>query len=346
MKRFLRSPTRLSSPARVLQRLDAKISRAASVLLLAVGAAAGSGAVHAQDYPTKPVRFVLGLAPGGSTDVIARLVAQKLSEAWGQNVLVDNRPGAGGTIGADLVVKAQPDGYTLFVGGFGPNAIAPALFAKLPYDPYKDFVHVTLLVTLPLAMIVPASSPISGVKELIEQAKAKPGFLRYGSVGIGSSPHVFIELMNLRAGTSTVHVPYKGGPAALTGLLAGEVDYAMTSISTALAQLGAGRVRAIAVTSANASPRLPGVPPIASVLPGYEGLEFHGLHAPAKTPKHIVAKLQQDVATVLRRPDVKDRLDVLAMDIQASSTEDASAFIRKQIDTWTAVARKANVRAD
>lgn len=184
------------------------------------------------------------------------------------------------------------------------------------------------------------------IKELIEQAKAKPGMLRYGSVGIGSSPHVFIELMNLRAGISTVHVPYKGGPAALTGLLAAEVDYAMTSISTALAQLGAGRVRAIAVTSANASPRLPGVPPISSVLPGYEGLEFHGLHAPAKTPKHIVAKLQQDVANVLRRPDVKDRLDVLAMDIQASSTEDASAFIRKQIDTWTAVARKANVRAD
>lgn len=308
--------------------------------------AAGAGATPAQDFPNKPVRFVLGLAPGGSTDVVARIVAQKLSESWGQNVLVDNRAGAGGTIGADLVVKSQPDGYTLFVGGFGPNAIAPGLYSKLPYDPYTDFEHVTLMVTLPLAMIVPAASPVAGVKELMEQAKAKPGTFRYGSVGIGSSPHVFIELMNLRGGVTTVHLPYKGGPAALTGVLASEVDYAMTSISTALTQLAAGRIRAIAVTSADASPRLPGVPPISSILPGYEGLEFHGLHAPAKTPKHIVAKLQQDVANVLRRPEVKERLDVLAMDIQASTPAQCAAFIRKQIDTWTAVARKANVRAD
>ena len=316
-------------------------------ILLAIALlSGGAGAAHAQDFPNKPVRFILGLAPGGSTDVVARIVAQKLSESWGQNVLVDNRAGAGGTIGADLVVKAQPDGYTLFVGGFGPNAIAPSLYPKLPYDPDKDFAHVTLMVTLPLAMIVPAASPVAGLKELIEQAKSKPGILRYGSVGIGSSPHVFIELINLRTGSSTVHVPYKGGGAALTGMLASEVDFAMTSISTALAQLTAGRLRAIAVTSAEASPRLPGVPPISSILPGYEGLEFHGLHAPAKTPKHIVTKLQQDVAKVLHRPDVKERLDVLAMDVRASTPEQCAAFIRKQIDTWTAVARKANVRAD
>ncbi len=319
------------------------ISAATAFLSVALGV---PGPVHSQDFPTKPVRFVLGLAPGGSTDVVAHLVAQRLAEAWGHNVLVDNRPGAGGTIGADLVVKAQPDGYTLFVGGFGPNAIAPGLYTQLPYDPYKDFAHVTLMVTLPLALIVPASSTLGSVKELIEQARAKPGMLKYGSVGIGSSPHVFIELMNLRAGVNTVHVPYKGGPAALTGLLASEVDYAMTSISTALAQLGAGRVRALAVTSANASQRLPGVPPISSVLPGYEGLEFHGLHAPARTPQHLVAKIQRDVAGVLRRPDVKERLDVLAMDVQASTPDECAAFIRKQIDTWTAVARKANVRAD
>jgi len=300
----------------------------------------------AQQYPNKPVRFVLGLAPGGSTDVIARLVAQKLSEMWGQNVLVDNRVGAGGTIGADLVVKAQPDGYTLFVGGFGPNAIAPGLYSKLPYDPYKDFTHVTLMVTLPLVMIVSASSPATGLKELIERAKAKPGALRYSSIGVGSSPHVFIELINMRAGISTVHVPYKGAPAALTAVIASEVDYSMTSISTALTQLGAGKIRAIALTSANPTPRLPGVPPVASVLPDYEGLEFHTLQAPANTPKQIVTKLQHDVAIVLHMPDVKQRLDVLAMDVQASTPEQCAAFIKQQIDTWTAVARKANVRAD
>jgi tripartite-type tricarboxylate transporter receptor subunit TctC len=302
--------------------------------------------LYAQQYPNKPVRFVLGLAPGGSTDVIARLVAQKLSEMWGQNVLVDNRVGAGGTIGADLVVKAQPDGYTLFVGGFGPNAIAPGLYSKLPYDPYKDFTHVTLMVTLPLVMIVSASSPATGLKELIERAKAKPVALRYSSIGVGSSPHVFIELINMRAGISTVHVPYKGAPAALTAVIASEVDYSMTSISTALTQLGAGKIRAIAVTSANPTPRLPGVPPVASVLPDYEGLEFHTLQAPANTPKQIVTKLQHDVAIVLHMPDVKQRLDVLAMDVQASTPEQCAAFIKQQIDTWTAVARKANVRAD
>jgi tripartite-type tricarboxylate transporter receptor subunit TctC len=302
---------------------------------------------HAQqDYPNKPVRIVIGLAPGGSTDVVARTVAHGLSELWGQNVLVDNRTGAGGTIGADIVVKAPPDGYTLFVGGFGPNAIAPSLYAKLPYDPYKDFTHVTLMVTLPLVMLVPASSPIAGVKELIETAKAKPGTLRYGSIGVGSSPHVFIELVNLRAGTRTIHVPYKGALAALTGLVSSEVDYTMTSISSAQTQLPSGRVRAIAVTSATPTPRLPGVPPIASVLPGYEGLEFHGLHGPAKMPSKVVAKVQHDVASVLGRADVKKRLDALAMDIRATSSEEAAAFITKQIDTWTAVARKANVRAE
>jgi tripartite-type tricarboxylate transporter receptor subunit TctC len=309
-------------------------------------AGGGAGMLHAQDYPNKPVRIIIGLAPGGSTDVIARIVAQGLSEIWGQNVLVDNRVGAGGTIGADLVVKAQPDGYTLFVGGFGPNAIAPGLYSKLPYDPYKDFTHVTLLVTLPLALIVSSSSPVTGVKDLIERAKSKPDTLKYGSIGVGSSPHVFIELMNMRAGISTVHVPYKGAVAALTAVLSSEVDYGMSSISTALPQLATGRIRAIAVTSANATPRLPGVPPIASVLPGYEGLEFHTMHAPAHTPKNIVTKLQQDVAKVLHRPEVKARLDLLAMDVQASTPEQCDAFIRKQIDIWTAVARKANVRAD
>jgi tripartite-type tricarboxylate transporter receptor subunit TctC len=316
-------------------------------IAVVIGALAAGAAAHAQqNYPSKPVRFVLGLPPGGSTDVIARTVAQRLAEQWRQNVIVDNRVGAGGTIGADLVVKAPPDGYTYFVGGFGPNAIAPGLYPKLPYDPYTDFTHITLMVTLPLVMLVPASSPLAGVKELIETARAKPGMLRYGSIGVGSSPHVFIELMNLKAGTSTVHIPYKGAIAALTGLIQSEVDYAMTSISTAQTQLPSGRVRAIAVTSATPSSRLPGVPPIASVLPGYEGLEFHGLHGPAKMPPQIVAKVQQDVATVLHRPDVKDRLDALAMDIRASSSAEAAAFIKKQIEIWTAVARKANVRAD
>src|ERR1700704_2012829 len=201
---------------------------------------------HAQNYPERPVRFIGGTVPGGSTDTIARIVAQGLSASWGQNVVVDNRPGAGGTLAADMVVKAQPDGYTLFVGGFGPIAMAGSLYPGLPYDPAKDFAHVTLMVTFPNVLVVPATSPITSIKELIMQAKAKPGALKYGSSGVGGSTHVFLELMNMRAGISTVHIPYKGGAPAVTGLLSGEVNYAAPAVSTALALLAAGRIRALA----------------------------------------------------------------------------------------------------
>jgi tripartite-type tricarboxylate transporter receptor subunit TctC len=306
----------------------------------------GAATAFGQSYPSKPVRFIVGTAAGGSTDTIGRIVAQELSRSWGQNVVVDNRPGAGATIAADLVAKSQPDGYTVLVGGFGPIAMAGSLYPKLPYDPANDFAHVTLMVSFPNVVVVPDSSSISSLKNLIEQAKARPGVLKYGSSGVGGSGHVFIELMNLSTGVNTVHVPYRGGPSALAGMLGGEVDYVLPAISTALGLLSAKRVRALAVTSANASPRLPNVPPISSTLPGYDALEFHGLHAPAKTPQYIVAKLQRDVSTILRRADVKERLDSLAMDVSANSTEEFSNFIRKQIQIWTKVGRAANIRAD
>lgn len=307
---------------------------------------AGAAAAYGQSYPTKPVRFIVGTAPGGSTDTIARIVAQELSKTWGQNVVVDNRPGAGATIAADLVAKSQPDGYTLFVGGFGPIAMAGSLYPKLPYDPANDFAHVTLMVSFPNVVVVSDSSAISSLKDLIAQAKAKPGVLKYGSSGVGGSGHVFVELMNLNAGINTVHVPYRGAPLALAGMLSGEVDYVLPAISTALSLLSANRVRALAVTSANASPRLPNVPTIASTLPGYDALEFHGLHAPVKTPQYVVAKLQREVSTILRRADVKERLDSLAMDASGNSSEEFSSFIRRQIETWSKVGRAANVRAD
>ena len=307
---------------------------------------AGAAAAYGQSYPTKPVRFIVGTAPGGSTDTIARIVAQELSKTWGQNVVVDNRPGAGATIAADLVAKSQPDGYTLFVGGFGPIAMAGSLYPKLPYDPANDFAHVTLMVSFPNVVVVSDSSAISSLKDLIAQAKAKPGVLKYGSSGVGGSGHVFVELMNLNAGINTVHVPYRGAPLALAGMLSGEVDYVLPAISTALSLLSANRVRALAVTSANASPRLPNVPTIASTLPGYDALEFHGLHAPLKTPQYVVAKLQREVSTILRRADVKERLDSLAMDASGNSSEEFSSFIRRQVQTWSKVGRAANVRAD
>ncbi len=307
----------------------------------------GARALHAQDYPVKPVRFIVGFAAGGASDTLARIVAQKLTESWGQNVVVDNRTGAGGTIGADMVVRAQPDGYTIFVGDFGPNVLAGSLYAKLPYDPFTGFAHVTQMVSFPLVLLVPAASPLAGVKDLIEQAKAKAGGLRYSSSGIGTSPHMFIELINLMANVTTTPIHYKGGAPALVGLVAGEGDFSMVSVSTALAQLSAGKIRAIGVTSAKAVSRLPTVPPIGNTLPGYDAVSFYGLHAPAQTPPQIVAKLQQEVSKVMRRPEVKERFDGLGMDVVPGNTPlEFTAFMRKQINIWTKVAKAANVRAD
>ena len=319
-------------------------------LLIAMSAltvALDTSSAAAQDYPARPVRFVVGFAAGGASDTVARIVGQKLAESWGQNVVVDNRTGAGGTIAADMVVKAQPDGYTIFVGDFGPSVLAGSLYAKLPYDPFSSFAHVTRMVTFPLVLLVPAASPLNTVRDLIAQAKAKPGALRYSSSGIGTSPHLFLEMINMTANVSTTPIHYKGGAPALIGLIAGEGDYSMVSVSTALAQLSAGKVRAIGVTSAKPVSRLPNVPPIGATLPGYDAVAFYGLHAPAQTPAAIVAKLHQEVGKVLARAEVKERLDGLGMEVAPSaSPQEFTAYVRKQIDTWTAVAKAANVRAE
>jgi tripartite-type tricarboxylate transporter receptor subunit TctC len=313
----------------------------------ALTVALDTSSAAAQDYPARPVRFVVGFAAGGASDTVARIVGQKLAESWGQNVVVDNRTGAGGTIAADMVVKAQPDGYTIFVGDFGPSVLAGSLYAKLPYDPFSSFAHVTRMVTFPLVLLVPAASPLNSVRDLIAQAKAKPGALRYSSSGIGTSPHLFLEMINMTANVSTTPIHYKGGAPALIGLIAGEGDYSMVSVSTALAQLSAGKVRAIGVTSAKPVSRLPNVPPIGATLPGYDAVAFYGLHAPAQTPAAIVAKLHQEVGKVLARAEVKERLDGLGMEVAPSaSPQEFTAYVRKQIDTWTAVAKAANVRAE
>ena len=318
----------------------------AFALFLALSLSAAR-APYAQDYPAKPVRLVVGFAAGGASDTLARIVAQKLTESWGQNVVVDNRTGAGGTIGADMVVRAQPDGYTVFVGDFGPNVLAGSLYAKLPYDPYAGFAHVTQMVSFPLVLLVPAASTLNGVKDLIEQTRAKPGGLRYSSAGVGTSPHMFIELINLMANVTTTPIHYKGGAPALIGLVAGEGDFSMVSVSTALAHISAGKIRAVGVTSAKPVARLPNVPPIGNTLAGYDAVSFYGLHAPPQTPPQIVAKLQQEVSNVMRRPDVKERFDGLGMDVAATNTsQEFTAFMRKQIDTWTTVAKAANVRAE
>ena len=333
------------------QRLTLESSRRRLVLktgacLLAAPLAWSSGAVHAQTYPTKPVHFIIPFAPGGSADIVARLVSIKLSESLGQAVVVDSRPGAGGTIAADSVAKAPPDGYTLLVADFGPNVVAGSLYPKLPYDPAKDFSHVVLMVTFPFVLMVPASSSIKSLPELIAQAKAKPGALRYSSAGIGASSHLLAEMMNRLAGIEAQHVPYTGGAPALQALLTGEVDFTIQSVSVAQTMVGAGKVRALGVTNTTPVPSLPDVPPLATVLRGYEGLNFHGLLAPAQTPAPIIAKLNQEVTKVLQMPDVKKRLDEMSMDASPGTPEAFAAFLTRQMSTWTALVRSANIRAE
>ncbi len=315
-------------------------------LAMMVIAAQGAVAQPAPQFPARALRLVVPFAPGGSTDTLARIMGQKLTESLGQPVIVDNRMAAGGIVGADLVAKAQPDGHTLLVGAISTMAIAPALFAKLPYDPVNDYAHVGLWVTFPLALIVANGSPIISMKSLIDQAKAKPGALRFGAQGIGTSSHIFAEWMNSLARIKVVIVPYKGGGPALTGVLTGEIEYSMVAVSTALAQVAAGRIRALGVTSAQPTPHLPNVPPIASVVPGYDALNFHGLHAPPATPVATVARLHNESTKILRRADVTERLNGLAMDIAASTPEQYRAFIKAQINQWGPVIKSAGVRAD
>lgn len=300
----------------------------------------------AADYPDRALRLVVPFAPGGSTDVLARIVGQKLSEAVGQPVIIDNRPAAGGTVGSDLVAKAAPDGHTLLIGSIATMVIAKAMYAKLPYEPLQDFEHVNLWVTFPLALVVPASSPFKTTQEFIAAARAKPGAMRFGAQGIGTSSHAFAELMNSMAKLKIIVVPYKGGAPAMNGLLAGEVDYAMIAVSTALSQVASGKLRALGVTSARPTAAMPNVPSIAAALPGYDALNFHGLHAPAKTPRAIVARLNEATNRILRSPEVAKQLGALAMDIDAGTPAQYQDFIRKQIELWVPVVRASGAKAD
>ena len=303
-------------------------------------------ASHAQEYPTKSVRIIVGFAAGGSVDLAARVVAQGLTELWGQSVIVENKPGAGGTIAADYVAKASPDGYTLLLGDISSNAAAAGLYSNLPYDPVKDFAHVTRLVSFPIVFYVTTASPITSLNDLIAQSKAKPGSLRYGTGGVGTAPHLFGELLNQMAGIKTEAIHYKGSALSVNGLLAGDVEFSASSIATVKAQIDGGRVRAIAVSTATSVPGLPGVPPIASVVPGYEAVTFHGLHAPARTPPAIVAKINRDVVKVMQSPDVKKRFADLSAEVSTTTPEEFAAYIQQQTDLWGKVIRTANIRAD
>jgi len=269
----------------------------------AVVLAALSPVAAAQNYPTKPIRLVVPFPAGGTTDILARAAAQKLSEALGQQVVVDNRPGAGGNIGADIVAKSAPDGYTLLMGTVGTHAINPSLYTKMPYDHFKDFVPVVLVAGVPNVLVVTPSLPVNSVQDLIKLAKEKPGQINFASSGSGTSIHLSGELFKTMTGVEMTHVPYKGSSPALTDLMGGQVQLMFDNLPSALPQIKGGKLRAIAVTSTKRAPALPDIPTMAeSGLPGFEASSWFGVLAPAGTPPAVVTRINTEINKWLQSP--------------------------------------------
>ncbi|HEY5861743.1 MAG TPA: tripartite tricarboxylate transporter substrate binding protein, partial [Casimicrobiaceae bacterium] len=298
-------------------------------------------------YPTKPVRVVVPFPAGGTTDILARAASQKLSETWGQQALVDNRPGAGGNIGAELVAKAPPDGYTLLMGTVGTHAINASLYPKMPYDHVKDFAPVILVAGVPNVLVVHPSLPVNSVQELIAYAKANPGKLNFASSGSGTSIHLSGELFKVMTGVQMTHIPYKGSAPALTDLVGGQVQLMFDNLPSSLAFIKAGKLRALAVTSAQRSPALPDVPTVAeSGVPGFEASSWFGLLAPAGTPRDIVTKINADTQKWLASPDAKDKLAAQGAAAAGGSPEDFAKHIQAETAKWARVVKESGAKVE
>ena len=305
---------------------------------------AWSAAAGAQAWPTKPVRVVVPFTAGSATDILARTYGQKLQEYWGQSVIVDNRPGAGGTIGTGIVAKSPPDGYTLLVHS-AAYAVNPSIYPDLPFDTLKDFVEVAPLGGQPNVLVVAPSSGIKSVTDLIAQAKAKPGAFNYASAGTGSGTHVNAEKFKLATGIDAVHVPYKGTPEALTDTMAGRVTYFFSPISAALPQIKDGKLVALAVSSAQRSSLLKDVPTIAeSGLPGFDYNLWVGLFAPAGLPPELVAKISKDVERALASPEIKERFANLGAEPMPMTPAEFRAFTRADVETSAKIVKAANIK--
>jgi tripartite-type tricarboxylate transporter receptor subunit TctC len=311
-------------------------------LFLMLGVAANA----APGYPAKAVTIVVPYPPGGPTDIVARVVGQKLAERIGQAVVIDNRPGAGGNVGASLVAKAAPDGYTLLLGTTA-HAINPSIFANLNYDIVKDFSPVVLLTSLPLAVVVNPSLPAKNIQELIALAKSSPAPIAYASSGNGQSTHLAAELFKSMAGVPMTHVPYKGSAPALTDLVAGQVSVMFDTMLSSMPQVKSGRLRALAVTSATRSGAAPNLPTVAeSGVPGYEAVAWSGLLAPANTPPEIVAKLNSEINQILKQPEVRKRFLDDGADPVGGTAEQFSAHIKSEVKKWGEVAKASGARVD
>jgi len=313
----------------------------AALLVLSTGAAV------AQSWPAKPIRILVPFPAGGSTDIVGRLLADKLSQSLGQAVVVDNRAGAGGTSGSDVAAKSAPDGYTFLLGTSSTHAIAPALYPKLAYDPVKDFAPVSLLGTATILMVVHPSVPAKSVAEFVALAKAKPGAMMFGSTGNGSVSHLTDEYFKSLAGIDMQHIPYKGDTPMTLDLVAGRVQVAFGTAVAFLPQVQGGKLNALAVTDAKPSPVAPQLPTVAaSGLPGFEALQWFGMLAPAGTPREIVARINTEIGKALQQPDVQEKLKGLGMQIVGGPPEQFGSFMRAEAGKWGKIVKDSGAKVD
>jgi len=313
--------------------------------LLAAQLAAAPAA--AQTYPARPMRIVVPFPAGGIADLFARVIGQKFNEAWGQPVVVDNRPGAGGNIGAEIVAKSPPDGYTLVMGSIGTHSVNVSLFSKLAYDPIRDFAPVALVMEAEGLLVLHPSVPVKSVKELIALAKARPGQVAYASAGYGTAGHLAGELFKSMARVDMVHVPYKGNVPAITDLIAGQTSLLFATMPTVLPQVQAGRLKALAVTSSARSPAAPELPTIAeAALPGYSVTNWIGLFAPVGTPRDVVVKLNGETVRTMQAPDIQKRLTLEGAKFTPRTPDEFTAFVKSEIAKWAKVVKEAGIRVD
>ncbi|MEI6415665.1 MAG: tripartite tricarboxylate transporter substrate binding protein [Pseudomonadota bacterium] len=321
--------------------------RSVLVVLLAVAGVAAWQPVHAQPYPNKPVRLVIPYPPGGGTDTIMRPFVQYLSERLGQQIIIDNRGGGGGSMGMEAVARATPDGYTLVAGLTAQLAVNPALYKKLPYDPVKDYAPISLFADGPYLLVVDPSLPVKSLKDLVELARKSPNKINYASSGNGSGGHLAAEMLMYMAGIKMLHIPYKGGGPALTGLLTGEAQVLFAPYASARAHITSGRIRALAVTTARRPKAISELPTIAEAgVPGYDSGVWYSLLAPAGTPKAIIDRLNRETMVVLKNPEFLKLLMEQAIDPIGSTPEELAQYIKKEIDKWAKVVKEAAISID
>jgi len=323
------------------------VTRRVAIFVCAAGLALSTGMAQAQaSYPVKPVKVIVPFAAGGTTTILARLLAERMGQSMGQPFVVDNRPGAGGNVGMDLVAKAEPDGYTILMGPIG-LAINPALYAKMPFDPIKNLAPIGLYAGVPNLLVVHPSVPAANVKELIAHAKANPGKLNYASNGNGTSSHLAAEMLKSAAGVEITHVPYKGGGPAMQDLLGKQISSIFATPISAGPHIKAGRIRALAVTSAQRTDFMPEVPTVAeSGYPGFEATNWYAYVLPSKTPNDLLERWNRELVKVLNQAEVRKALLAQGMEPAPSTRAELAAYIRREYDTWARVVKEANITAN